>query len=343
MADGETRRASSQATRALLFSPVAILIASATRLLIVANYDTTTATSIAAAGGLAGTLLGTVVPLFPAFLPYVVVGLVALRRPGLAVLAGLAAAVVSPAYAPPQQAHNSALLSLGEVWLLFREGEWSQLWDDWRVAVIAVGAGALLALLDYWRKPIRALLWVVGVSAACLYSSLFVHTMYEVSFDKSTIPAIMRRPWVPAEEIVLNSSTVYVGYTLSTKDRWQIILRESDRTIVIVPGDAVVSREVCRLPDNELSTHRDPLIKLGQNSHAPNCDLPKRPDLRRSGGACQCPHWPSKPGAPTSSAESFDSPRPAAHPPSEPPRNPEILPVAVTAEHVADLVSTKDR
>lgn len=59
----------SQAFKAAMLSPAVILFASATRLLFISNYDTTTATTIASAAGVVGTLLGTVVPLLPPYLP----------------------------------------------------------------------------------------------------------------------------------------------------------------------------------------------------------------------------------------------------------------------------------
>ena len=74
---------------ALALSPLVILIASGTRLLVMANYDTTTATTVAASGGLGETLLGTIVPLLPPFLPAVCVILAIFREWFLLAFAGL--------------------------------------------------------------------------------------------------------------------------------------------------------------------------------------------------------------------------------------------------------------
>jgi hypothetical protein len=54
----------------LALSPFIILLASGTRLILISNYDTTTATTMAASGSLGETLLGTVIPLLPPFLPH---------------------------------------------------------------------------------------------------------------------------------------------------------------------------------------------------------------------------------------------------------------------------------
>lgn len=84
--------------QALLLSPLVILFASAARLLIISNYDTTTATTVAASSGVVGTLLGTIVPLLPLLLPAIVIFFVIFRQWGLVVLAALLTAFVSPAY-----------------------------------------------------------------------------------------------------------------------------------------------------------------------------------------------------------------------------------------------------
>jgi hypothetical protein len=96
-ASGRTER-TSRAVKALLLSPIVVLFASATRLLIISNYDTTTATAMASSAGVVGTLLGTIIPILPLFLPALLVFLIVVRRWALALLTGLAAAVISPAY-----------------------------------------------------------------------------------------------------------------------------------------------------------------------------------------------------------------------------------------------------
>lgn len=88
---------SSGRVKALLLSPVVVLFASAVRLLIISNYDTTTATTLAASSGVVGTLLGTIVPLLPLFLPAIFIFFIIVRRWGLVLLTALFTAFVSPA------------------------------------------------------------------------------------------------------------------------------------------------------------------------------------------------------------------------------------------------------
>jgi hypothetical protein len=84
-------------TLAILLSPLGIVVVSATRLLLISNYDPTTATAIASSGGYVNTLLGSVIPLVSVTLPYLVLVLLAFKRFLLAGLTAAAALIVSPA------------------------------------------------------------------------------------------------------------------------------------------------------------------------------------------------------------------------------------------------------
>jgi hypothetical protein len=81
---------------ALILSPVGLLLISAGRLIIVSNFNTTTAVTIASSGGFVNTLLGTVIPLVPIFMPYLALLLLLFRRFLLSVMTFLFAAFISP-------------------------------------------------------------------------------------------------------------------------------------------------------------------------------------------------------------------------------------------------------
>jgi hypothetical protein len=81
---------------ALILSPVGLLLISAGRLLIVANFNSTTAVTIASSGGFVNTLLGTVIPLVPAFMPYLALLLLLFRRFLLSIMTFIFAAFISP-------------------------------------------------------------------------------------------------------------------------------------------------------------------------------------------------------------------------------------------------------
>ena len=81
---------------ALILSPVGLLLISAARLIIVANFNTTTAVTIASSGGFVNTLLGTVIPLVPIFIPYVALLLLLTRHFLLSIMTFVFAAFISP-------------------------------------------------------------------------------------------------------------------------------------------------------------------------------------------------------------------------------------------------------
>src|SRR5260370_28045296 len=58
------------ATIAFIVSPVGLLLISVVRLLIVSDYNPVTASAIVSSGGFFDTLLGTIIPLVPIFIPY---------------------------------------------------------------------------------------------------------------------------------------------------------------------------------------------------------------------------------------------------------------------------------
>ncbi len=80
----------------LLLSPLGLVLISAGRLLIISNYNTTTATTIASTGGYINTLLGSIVPLVPIFIPYVALLLLLFRQFMLSALTFVFAAFIAP-------------------------------------------------------------------------------------------------------------------------------------------------------------------------------------------------------------------------------------------------------
>ena len=80
----------------LLLSPLGLVLISAGRLLIVSNYDATTATTIASSGGYVNTLLGSIIPLVPIFIPYVALLLLLFRQFMLSALTFVFSAFIAP-------------------------------------------------------------------------------------------------------------------------------------------------------------------------------------------------------------------------------------------------------
>jgi len=82
--------------QALLLSPLGLVLISAGRLLIVSNYNATTAVTIASSGGYVNALLGSIIPLVPIFIPYVALLLLLFRQFVLSALAFAFSAFIAP-------------------------------------------------------------------------------------------------------------------------------------------------------------------------------------------------------------------------------------------------------
>jgi hypothetical protein len=91
-----TDRLSRSATIALLLSPAGLLLISATRLLIISDYNPATASAIVSSSGYVNTLLGTIIPLVPIIMPYLALILLFFNRVIIGILALLATALISP-------------------------------------------------------------------------------------------------------------------------------------------------------------------------------------------------------------------------------------------------------
>jgi hypothetical protein len=111
---------------ALILSPTGIILLSAARLIIVANYNTTTAITIASSGGYINAFLGSVIPLVPVFAPYLALLFLLLRRWLLSVVVFIFAAFITPT--------ATSLLQLQR----FAEARWHTLLLGWYKTVPAI-------------------------------------------------------------------------------------------------------------------------------------------------------------------------------------------------------------
>ena len=259
--------------QALIMSPAVILVLSATRLIVICNYDTTNAATIATSGGVTGTLLGTIVPLLPPYLPAATLVLLMFNRFFLAFVTATATAFVSPAYMTATQGFHIAATKLPRLLDFSLNGQWSDLWHEAGSKVVIFMAISLTFAVfeirylfsDWSDHPvIEGTLRFGGgliVAAACFFGLLFVQAVYRVPLDLAHGSQVARRPWMPAEEITLNNGSVVVGYTISSNDGWFLILNDEDRTVQYVAADKITDRHVCT-PKRDKVEYRDPLIKL---------------------------------------------------------------------------------
>jgi len=267
----------SRAVKALFLSPIVVLFASAVRLLLISNYDTSTATLMASSGGIIGTLLGTVVPLLPAFLPALLVLVVIFRRWRLAILTGLAVALVSPAYEAPITIYRQARTEFLSVAQNINELDFLAVWEDnpW---AIGCALAALLVMVFFdapnwldWGESgliecvlilIGRLLFGLGPAVICGVCVLLVQIAYQVPFNTTLASDIVRRPWLPAEKVSVQSGeTPIIAYTLSTADGWHVLLTERTRRIYFIKASDIIAREVCQV-DTQQSDQPLPLIRF---------------------------------------------------------------------------------
>lgn len=245
------------------------MIVSVTRLLIISDYNATTATTIASSGGYVNTLLGTTIPLVPILLPYVALLLLAFRHPILSGLCFLGSALISPS---PVGTANGLRQARSEWHLIIN---W--IGSNWWIWFAVVGLLILLLALVIVGEPfhrvaqiiVRAI-WAVAILAAGIQLLLYT---YPVPRQGSYWATYLRQPWLPAQAITLKSGQIYYGYTVSDDNDWFVILLLSSRTIRYVPAGDVTDRLVCQVDQGSLAPQYPPFIKILNvtPSHVPGC------------------------------------------------------------------------
>jgi hypothetical protein len=142
---------------ALILSPVGLLLISAARLIIVANFNTTTAVTIASSSGFVNTLLGTVIPLIPVFMPYVALLLLLTRHFLLSIMTFIFAAFISPT-------SITAAEGLGVV-----EAYWNRtaaVFHNYRTILLIILIIIFIAVWSYTRSFVEGLSIIVVMVAA---------------------------------------------------------------------------------------------------------------------------------------------------------------------------------
>jgi hypothetical protein len=294
-ADSPTSKRVSNAIRVAILSPSVLLFISAVRLLIIANYDPTTASAIASSTGVVGTLLGTLIPIVPALLPLLAMVMMIFRRPILLAFAVIGTVLVSPAYATPKEAWLETINQFATVMHAIKTGDprlerhvltlgWQQ---DRTSLIIGIAVVAVIAIDNYkkllisryrnlWSDPDLSRSEKIFFSGTTTLGKLvaavvfgvffgafffFTTTIYHVPYNVTEMSVVASQPWMPSEEVAVKSGKTFVGYTLNAGDNWYVFLQEKDRTIYYFPEDEVVSRTLCQL-SGEHGANRSPLVKL---------------------------------------------------------------------------------
>lgn len=247
-----TLRPSRSTTIALLLSPVGLLLISATRLLIISDYNPATASTIVSSGSYIATLLGTVIPLVPIFMPYLALVLLFFNRVIVSVLTFLAAALVSP----------TPITISGALHLAYEE--W-QLLLDWVNSHILITGVLGIALLFFLAAELAgpgffALLRTVAPIASLVLIPL-IFRIYPLPLNNGNnyYSDLIRQPWLPAARITLYSGHPVIGYTLSTDNKWFVVLLASNRKIRYIHAGNVAHQRTCEIGKPEATT---PLLTL---------------------------------------------------------------------------------
>lgn len=273
---------------ALLLSPIGLVVISVTRLLIVADYNVTTATAIASSGGYVNTLLGTVIPLVPVILPYLVIVLLILRRFILSALTFVATLLISPTRLAPLMALNSFEQDWNHFVVLAKEN-----------LLISIFILIVLAAIDLWIfTELRGRPGLVTTTLALLATAfLLPYVLYVFPLPKvpSYYEQFMTQPWLPAERITVKSGDSIVGYPLTEDDSWMTVLKASPRIIQYIPVNDVTSRSVCQVNSAEPHIPGSPLFPLlnPKSVKLPPCGGPS-PSTPGSTVSLQSTEWTNR-------------------------------------------------
>jgi hypothetical protein len=235
---------------ALMLSPIGLLIVSAARLLIIANYNPATALAVLSSQSYVNALLGTIVPLVPLLMPYIALLFLVANRVILGLLALLGAALISPT--PTSRSGVAHMLS----------AEWHSALGGgfWRHALL-IGLAmtyAFFLLTELAGVGPASFAGSVGVVASIALLPLIV-ALYPVPIGNSAYVDLIRQPWLPAEAITQNSHQEFIGYVLSSDGYWLEVLTADDRTIKYYRVSEIRDREICQLSQTE---QERPLITL---------------------------------------------------------------------------------
>lgn len=278
----------------LLLSPVGLLLISVTRLMIIADYNTTTAVTIASSGGYINTLLGTAIPLVPILLPYFAILLLLFRRFILSALAFGASILITPTRLAPITALNSFLVNWHRITAL--------VWDNKGLSILVLFAliafDITLATVLNIQRSITVLMIAVVITAYLLPYIVYV---YPLPHDSNYYEQFMRQPWQSAELISTKSPEPIVGYVLTEDAHWMVVLTEPSRVIQYVRADDVLSRSVCLNNSSAIAYPQSPVFPL---LHAKPAKLPScfGPASQTGGGGREPEQWtvtPAQTSSPT--------------------------------------------
>lgn len=225
-------------TVALLVSPAGLLIISATRLLIISNYNSTTAIAIASSQGYINTLLGTVIPIIPIFIPYLALLLLYSNR----VIAGMLALLATALISSPSMSKSQVLIMAKRDWHWISAGTGTR--HDLLV-ILALPLASLL-ILEFIGLDFIIFIRTLGTIASLVLIAVIVR-LYPLPINNSVYVSPITQPWMPAEIMTLTSHQEIVGYVLSSDGYWLEVLMADSRKIRHYHTSDILEREICQM------------------------------------------------------------------------------------------------
>jgi hypothetical protein len=244
----------------VLATPVGLALIAAVRLLIISNYNVTTAVTVAESGGFVNTFLGSLIPLVPVLMPYLALVFLAFRRFILCAFAIVATALISPVVRP------------SVVTLSYLDYYWFAIYGDLRSALpdivfVIVLCGVLVAWGGSLGEVVGySLFTIIWACVAVFALAPYLLTAYPAPRTQSFYASYIREPWLTAEQITVDPGKIYQGYVLSSDDQWMTVLLYQSRTITYFRADSVTARIVCAPP---VKPPPPPLVRLVDAKSAP--------------------------------------------------------------------------
>lgn len=196
----------------LLLSPLGLVLLSAARLLVISDFSPTTATTIASSGGYINTLLGSVIPLVPIFIPYIALALLLARQFFLSIVAFTFTVFIAPTTMKLPVTRD---LATADIHHLIAQAE-----TYWPITLLLAVLIFVLAYLHH-GSLIEALATILAlaVAASILFAPAVAHLTLPHSLHSAAadvdriITAISASPWRAVGLGVVVAALLLIGHS----------------------------------------------------------------------------------------------------------------------------------
>ena len=226
--------------------------------------------TILSSGGYINTLLGTIVPVVPIFMPYLALLLLFSKKAIAGILALFAAALISPASVTGAAA---LVIVKKDVHLIFSGSSAHS-----TILAVLAFVFSILLIVTLAATSFSSFIKSVGTVASIALIPLVLR-LYPLPVNNSFYADLVRQPWLPAERVTLTTRQDVIIYALSSDGDWFEVLMADTRAIKYYRASEVTSRVVCQTGETA-QTHR--LITLvHEQPKVPSCVVQPSPVPRK--------------------------------------------------------------